>query len=283
MEKYIKKAEILIEALSYIKKFRNKVIVIKYGGSAMIDEDIKMAVMQDIAFLKLAGIHPVVVHGGGPEINKSLKQAGKEPEFINGLRVTDRETMQIVETALDGINKEIMRNLNNFGVDTVGVCGKKGNVLLAQKKHTAGYDLGFVGKIISVNMDALAVQDDFIPIIAPVGTDNEGNSYNINADYAAVAVAGALKAEKLVFLTDVAGVLKDLSDSSSLISRLSVKDIPGYIEDKTISGGMIPKVECCIEGIKQGVKSVYILDGRIRHSLLLEIFTEKGFGTIIEE
>ncbi|OGI17100.1 MAG: acetylglutamate kinase [Candidatus Melainabacteria bacterium RIFOXYA12_FULL_32_12] len=285
MKKHIEKAQIIAETLPYVKKFRDKIFVIKYGGSAMVNEKIRKTVMQDIALLKFMGIRLVVVHGGGPEINKALQDSGKEPEFINGLRVTDKETMEIVESVLFGkINKEIMQDLEKLGANAIGICGKDSNTLISTKKYINGCDLGFVGDISQVNTNLLnmLIESNFIPVVSPIGVDKQGNSYNINADYAAVAVAGALKAEKLIFLTDVPGVLRDVNDSTSLIPELSVEDVSQYIQDKTISGGMIPKVECCIAGIKQGVKSVYILDGRIEHSLLLEMFTDKGFGTMFK-
>ncbi|HOQ16189.1 MAG TPA: acetylglutamate kinase [Defluviitaleaceae bacterium] len=284
MEKLIEKAKVLVEALPYIKEFYGKTVVIKYGGSAMIDERIKETVIQDIVLMKLVGINPVIVHGGGPEINKVLEQMNKKSQFINGLRVTDKETMEVVEMVLSGkVNKEIVSEIQNQGISSVGISGKDGGMLLAEKKLVDGYDLGYVGHVVAVNPRLLLtlIQTDFIPVIAPIGIDKKGNSYNINADYAAVAVAGALKAEKLVFLTDVEGVLMDVDDSSSVISQLSIKDVDRYIEKGIISGGMIPKVQCCVEGVKMGVKTVHILDGRIEHCLLLEIFTHKGVGTMI--
>ncbi|HOA82042.1 MAG TPA: acetylglutamate kinase [Defluviitaleaceae bacterium] len=284
MEKLIEKAKVLVEALPYIKEFYGKTVVIKYGGSAMIDERIKETVIQDIVLMKLVGINPVIVHGGGPEINKVLEQMNKESRFINGLRVTDKETMEVVEMVLSGkVNKDIVSEIQNQGISSVGISGKDGGSLLVDKKMVNGYDLGYVGEIKAVNPKLILtlIQTDFIPVIAPIGIDKKGNSYNINGDYAAVAVAGALKAEKLVFLTDVEGVLMDVYDSSSVISRLSVKDVDSYIEKGIISGGMIPKVQCCVEGVKMGVRTVHILDGRIEHSLLLEIFTHKGVGTMI--
>ncbi|HHW66634.1 acetylglutamate kinase [Defluviitalea raffinosedens] len=286
MEMYIEKAKVLVEALPYIKEFYGKTVVIKYGGSAMVDEMIKETVIQDIILMKLVGINPVIVHGGGPDINKILKQMDKKSEFVNGLRVTDQETMEIVEMVLAGkVNKSIVSHIQNQGINAVGISGKDGATLQAEKKLVNGMDVGFVGEVVNVNTELIStlIQKDFIPVIAPIGIDKEGNSYNINADYAAVAVAGALKAQKLVFLTDVEGVLKDVSDSSSIISRLSIKDVDEYIKNGIISGGMIPKVECCVEGVKKGVKTVHILDGRVEHCLLLEIFTQKGVGTMIEE
>ena len=286
MEKYIEKAKVLMEAIPFIKEFYGKIVVIKYGGSAMNNENIKKTIMQDVVLMKLVGIHPVVVHGGGPEINSALKKIGKEPEFINGLRVTDKETMETVEMVLAGkINKEIVAYLQNLGGNAAGICGKDGNTLLAEKKLVEGNDVGFVGEITHVNTSLLniLIENDFIPVISPIGTDNEGNTYNINADYAAVAIAGALKARKLVFLTDVAGVLRDVNDSNSLIHRISIKEVPHYIREGIISGGMIPKIECCVAGVKEGVETVHITDGRVEHCLILEIFTGNGIGTMVEE
>jgi len=286
MEKYIEKAKVLIEALPYIKDFYGKTLVIKYGGSAMLDENIRETVIQDIVLMKLIGINVVIVHGGGPEINKMLKQLGKETEFINGLRVTDEETMEVVQMVLAGkINKDIVGYIQSNGLKAVGICGKDGNLLQAQKKLIDGNDVGFLGEIVNVDTSLIEtlIEKDFIPVISPIGTDDNKNSYNINADYAAASIAGALKAQKLIFLTDIEGVIKDIDDKSSLISSLKVSEVPELIENKVISGGMIPKVDCCVEAIKKGVKSVHILDGRTEHSLLLEIFTQKGIGTIVEE
>jgi len=286
VEKYIEKAKVLMEAIPFIKEFYGKIVVIKYGGSAMNNENIKKTIMQDVVLMKLVGIHPVVVHGGGPEINSALKKIGKEPEFINGLRVTDKETMETVEMVLAGkINKEIVAYLQNLGGNAAGICGKDGNTLLAEKKLVEGNDVGFVGEITHVNTSLIntLIENGFIPVIAPIGADNEGNTYNINADYAAVAIAGALKARKLVFLTDVAGVLADVNDINSLIHKLSIKEVPNYIREGIISGGMIPKIECCVAGVKEGVKTVHITDGRVEHCLILEIFTKQGIGTMVEE
>lgn len=285
MEEYIEKAKVLIEALPYIKKFYGKIVVVKYGGSAMIDEVVKASVMKDIALMKLVGMHPVIVHGGGKDISGMLKRVGKETTFIHGLRVTDEDTVEVAEMVLAGkVNKSIVQHLQLQGIQAVGISGKDANTLIAQKKYVHGEDVGFVGEITEVNtnlMDTL-IQNDLIPVIAPIGTDQEGNTYNINADYAASAIAGALQAEKLVFLTDVEGVLTDVNDSSSVLSALSVQDVEDYKNKGIISGGMIPKVDCCVEGIKKGVKTVHILDGRVEHCLLLEIFTNKGVGTMIE-
>ena len=284
MQKYIDKSKILIEALPYIKCFSGKTVVIKYGGSAMLNEELKKSVLQDIALMKLVGISPVIVHGGGPEINKMLKQMDKQPEFINGLRVTDEETMEIVEMVLSGkVNKDIVTNIQTQGFNAVGISGKDGNILKARKKLIDGQDAGFVGEIIEVNTNLIKIliQNDFIPVIAPTGMDEIGNTYNINADYAASAIAGALSAEKLVFLTDIVGVLRNINDDKSIISNMTVSEAKKLINDGTVSGGMIPKVDCCIEGVEKGVKTVHILDGRVEHSLLLEVFTDTGIGTMI--
>lgn len=284
MQKYIEKAKTLIEALPYIKTFRGKTVVIKYGGSAMGNKDLKMNIIQDISLMKLVGMCPVIVHGGGIEINKLLDRIGKKPEFIDGLRVTDSETMEAVEMVLSGkINKNIITDIEKQGLKAVGISGKDGNLLTAKKKLVNGKDAGFVGEIVTVNTDLIEVliEKGFIPVIAPVAKDIEGNSYNINADYAASAIAGALNAEKLVFLTDIDGLLRNINDPSSLISNINVLEAQHLIEDGTIFEGMIPKITCCIEGVKKGVKTVHILDGRIEHSLLLEVFTNQGIGTMI--
>ncbi|MHA1727529.1 MAG: acetylglutamate kinase [Promethearchaeota archaeon] len=283
MKDYIEKAKVLIEALPYIKEFRGKVFVIKYGGSAMKNTATKESIMEDIVLMKLVGIRPVLVHGGGSVITKVMKRMGIKPNFINGLRVTDADTMEIVEMVLAGkVNKGIVSEIQGHNLNAIGICGKDGNTLLAKKKKTEGYDLGYVGEVVKVNTDLLngLINNDIIPVIAPIGKDEEGNTYNINADSAASAIASALKAEKLLYLTDVEGVLRDINDSSSLISVLKLGEISEYLENKTISGGMIPKVECCTKAVRNGVNMVHILDGRVEHSLLLEIFTKKGLGTM---
>lgn len=286
MEKLIEKAKVLIEALPYIKEFYGKKVVIKYGGAAMKDENIKKTVIQDIVLMKLVGICPIIVHGGGPEINKTLTEMNIEPQFINGFRVTDKKTMEVVEMVLAGkTNKDLVSNLQINGINAVGLCGKDGNTLIAEKTLIEGHDNGYVGEVTKVNTKLIntLIDNDFIPVIAPIGTDEVGNTYNVNADYAAVAVAAELEAQKLVFMTDVKGVLKSVDDDSSLINRMSLEEAYQFLEDKTISGGMIPKVNCCIEAVKKGVKRVHILDGRVEHSLLLEVFTEKGVGTMFHE
>lgn len=283
MEKIIEKAKILIEALPYIKEFNNKIVVIKYGGSAMTNEDMKKTVIEDIVLMKLVGLKPVIVHGGGNEISMALKAMGKKSKFINGLRVTDDETVEVVEMVLSGkINKGIVQMIQNHGINAVGISGKDGRTLKAIKKEDGDVDYGFVGDISEVEPTLILslLEHDFIPVIAPIGTDHLGMTYNINADYAASAIAGALSAEKLIFLTDVEGVLRDMKDRSSLISMIEIDEVNSFISEGIISGGMIPKVECCVEGIRAGVKNVHILDGRVEHSMLLEIFTKNGIGTM---
>ena len=283
---YIEKAKILIEALPYIKNFSGKIFVIKYGGSAMKNKSIKAAVMQDIALLKLVGIYPVIVHGGGNEISEMMKKMGIEPKFMNGLRVTNKETMEVVEMVLSGkVNKEIVNEIQKHDIKAIGISGKDGNTIIAEKKIIDSYDLGYVGEIKKINPEILwnLIENDIIPVLSPVGKDEAGDTtFNINADNVAAAVAIALKAEKLVYMTDVEGVLGDVNDNASLISSIALSEVPSYFENGTISGGMIPKVECCVHAVKKGVKRVHILDGRIEHSLLLEIFTEKGIGTMFE-
>ena len=286
MQIYIDKAKTLMEALPYIKRFYDKTVVIKYGGSALINDNIKQTVIQDIALMKLVGMHPVIVHGGGPDINAFLEQMNIESKFINGLRVTDEKTMEIVEMVLSGkLNKHIVTEIETQGVKAVGISGKDGGIIKAQKIEKDGIDYGCVGDIVSVDPTLIQslINNEFIPVIAPIGKDENGTTYNINADYAAVAIAGALKAEKLVFLTDVEGVMRDINDPNSIMSFISSKKIQKLIDDGTISGGMIPKVECCMECIKKGVNNVHILDGRVEHCLILEVFTPEGIGTMIEK
>lgn len=285
MQEYIEKVEVLVETLPYIREFYGKTVVIKYGGSAMSDENIKRTIIQDITLMKLVGMNPVIVHGGGPEINEALSQLGIEHKFVDGLRVTDKKTMEVAEMVLTGkINKSIVSDLQKQGINAVGISGKDGKLIEASKKLSNGHDLGFVGKIDKINPEILntLIDNGFIPIISPIGSDKEGNSYNINADYVAAAIAGELKAQKLVFLTDTEGVLKNFNDKSSVISVLPAEEIQILIENQTIKGGMIPKIECCEKAVNQGVKAVHIIDGRIEHCLLLEIFTQKGIGTMIE-
>lgn len=282
-EKYIKKAETLVEAMPYINKFNGQTVVIKYGGSAMTDENIKHSVIGDIAYLKAVGINPVVVHGGGPAINAALKTAGIEPEFKNGLRVTDEKTVKTVEEVLSGmVNKSIVSDFQKHDTKAVGISGKDGLLIEALKSPD---DIGFVGEIFRVNPKIIQtlIESSFIPVISPIGTDENGETYNINADHAAVEIAIALKANKLVFMTDTDGVRKDENDPESLLSKITPPEIEAMIKDKSIKGGMIPKVKSCARAIKSGVKSVHIINGKIKHSLLLEIYTHDGVGTVIEE
>lgn len=284
MEDYLEKATTLVEAMPYIKEFAGAVVVIKYGGAAMINESIKASVMEDIALMKLVGMKPVIVHGGGPEINQMLDSIGKKSEFRGGLRVTDEETVNIVEMVLAGkVNKSIVQLLQKQGITAAGLCGKDGDMLMCEKNMPNGEDIGFVGKIVKVNPDLIFTMLDagFTPVIAPIGTDELGQSYNINADFAAVHIAKALKARKLVFLTDVSGVLHDVKDPQSFIPEMGAQTAIQYLKDGTVSGGMIPKVTCCLEAIQGGVQHVHILDGRIEHCLLLEFFTARGIGTLI--
>lgn len=282
----INKANILTEALPYIKKFSGITVVIKYGGAALVNEDIKSTIIKDIALMKYVGFKPVVVHGGGKDINKALEAVGIEPNFKDGLRVTDEPTMEVVQQVLAGkINKNLTTDLCQHGIDAVGICGKDAGFMKVKKIMPKGMDIGLVGEVTEVKTELIntLIDNDFVPVISSIGVDEEGKSYNINADYAAVAVAGALKAEKLVFVTDVAGIMKDVNDPLSVIPTIRTAEVNALIDDGTISGGMLPKVECCMAGVDAGVKSVHILDGRIAHCLILEIFTEKGIGTLIEK
>ncbi|WP_051585778.1 acetylglutamate kinase [Caldanaerobius polysaccharolyticus] len=279
----IEKANILVEALPYIKNFRGKTFVIKYGGNAMVDDRLKHMVMEDIVLLKFVGINPVIIHGGGPEINDVLRKLGKKPQFVNGLRVTDRETMEVVEMVLTGkVNKEIVSYINRYGGKAIGLSGKDGGLVTAGKDLSNG-DLGFVGYVKDVNTEViqLLVREDYIPVIAPVAIGEDGETYNINADTVAGEIAGSLGAEKLIMLTDVEGIYKDYRDKGSLISSLDIKTALSYIEKGIIDGGMIPKVLCCINAIEKGVKKTHIIDGRMPHSMLLEIFTHRGIGTMV--
>ena len=282
-QKYLDKAEVLIEALPYIQRFNRKIIVVKYGGSAMIDEALKQGVIEDVVLLKLVGFKPIIVHGGGKEISRWVDKVGMKTRFIDGLRVTDSDTMELAEMVLAKVNKELVSKVQALGVKAAGICGKDGGLLKAKKKLLDGQDIGFVGDIDKVDVKILKdlLEKDFLPIVFPIGMDNEGTSYNINADEAAAAIETALKAEKLAYLSDVEGVRKDPQDPESVISELYVNEAEALIEDGTISGGMIPKIENCIDAISRGVSRVHIMDGRIPHSLLLEIFTNKGTGTAI--
>lgn len=283
MESVMEKAQVLIEALPYIQRFNRKIIVVKYGGSAMVDEELKKHVIQDVTLLKLVGFKPIIVHGGGKEISKWVEKSGMEPEFVNGLRKTDAATMEIAEMVLNKVNKSLVQMVESLGVNAVGISGKDGGLLKVQKKLSQGQDIGFVGEVTEVNPKILydLLEKDFLPIICPIGMDDQYNSYNINADDAACAIARAIEAEKLAFLTDIEGVYKDPNDSESLISELTVSEAKELISDGYIGGGMLPKLNNCIDAIENGVSRVHILDGRIAHCILLEIFTNKGIGTAI--
>lgn len=283
MQKYLDKAEVLIEALPYIQRFNRKVIVVKYGGSAMVDEELKEHVIRDVTLLKLVGFKPIIVHGGGKEISRWVGKVGMEPQFVNGLRVTDEATMELAEMVLSKVNKELVQLVEGLGVRAIGISGKDGRLLKVKKKLSGGEDIGFVGEVTEVNADILwdLLEKDFLPIVCPVGLDEKFYTYNINADDAACAIARAMHAEKLAFLTDIEGVYKDPKDPETLISELTVTEARGLMEDGYIGGGMLPKLNNCIDAIENGVSRVHILDGRIPHCLLLEIFTNKGIGTAI--
>ncbi len=283
MDKVLEKAQVLIEALPYIQRFNRKIIVVKYGGSAMVDEELKKQVIQDVTLLKLVGFKPIIVHGGGKEISRWVGKVGMEPVFVNGLRKTDEETMEIAEMVLNKVNKSLVKLVQELGVNAIGISGKDGGLLKVQKKLSNGEDIGFVGEITEVNPKIIydLLEKDFLPIVCPIGMDDEYNTYNINADDAACAIARAVSAEKLAFLTDIEGVYKDPDDSNSLISELTVSEAKELITDGFIGGGMLPKLNNCIDAIENGVSRVHILDGRIAHCLLLEIFTNKGIGTAI--
>ncbi len=283
MKEILEKAEVLIEALPYIQRFNRKIIVVKYGGSAMVDEELKKNVIQDVTLLKLVGFKPIIVHGGGKEISKWVGKVGMEPEFVNGLRKTDAATMEIAEMVLGKVNKSLVQMVESLGVNAIGISGKDGGLLKVDKKLSNGQDIGFVGDVKEVNPKILydLLEKDFLPIVCPIGMDDEYNTYNINADDAACAIARAVEAEKLAFLTDIEGVYKDPENKDTLISELPVAEARKLIEDGYIGGGMLPKLNNCIDAIENGVSRVHILDGRIAHCLLLEIFTNKGIGTAI--
>ena len=283
MKKYMEKAEVLIEALPYIQHFNRKIIVVKYGGSAMVDEELKESVIKDVTLLKLVGFKPIIVHGGGKEISRWVSKVGMEPKFINGLRVTDEETMEIAEMVLGKVGKSLVQHVQELGVKAVSISGKDGGLLTVEKKYSNGEDIGYVGEITEVNPKILydLLEKDFLPIVCPVGMDKDFNTYNINADDAACAIARAVKAEKLAFLTDIEGVYRDREDPSTLISELHVKEARELLASGSIGGGMLPKLNNCIDAIENGVSRVHILDGRVAHCLLLEIFTNKGIGTAI--
>jgi acetylglutamate kinase len=283
LQEVMLKAETLIEALPYIRDFNGKRVVVKYGGSAMLDEERQESVMKDVALLKLVGMQPILVHGGGKEINKWLGYMGKESKFVEGLRVTDAETMEVAEMVLGKVNKHLVQIMEKLGMKAAGISGKDGGTMLCRKKTVKGQDIGFVGEVESINSDLIdtLIENDFIPVIAPIGMDENYQAYNINADDAASAVAKCIHAEKLAFMTDIDGVCLDPEDPDTLVSVLAVDEAKRLIENGTIGGGMIPKIRNCIEAVEKGVSRVHILDGRKEHCLLLEFFTRKGIGTAI--
>ena len=277
------KAETLIEALPYIQEFNRKIIVVKYGGSAMSNEELQQNVIKDVTLLKLVGFKPIIVHGGGKEISRWVNKVGKESEFVNGLRVTDEETMEIAEMVLGRVNKNLVRMVEELGVRAVGISGKDGRLLKVTKKLSDGQDIGYVGEVTEVDPKILydLLEKDFLPIVSPIGIDDNYDTYNINADDAACAIAKAVGASKLAFLTDVEGLYKDINDKSTFISRISADQVDELIDGGWIAGGMLPKLKNCTEAIRGGVNRVHILDGRLAHCLLLEIFTDEGIGTAI--
>lgn len=283
MQEVMEKAQVLIEALPYIQRFNRKIIVVKYGGSVMIDEELKRQVIQDVTLLKVVGFKPIIVHGGGKEISRWVEKTGMHPEFVNGLRKTDAPTMEIAEMVLNKVNKSLVQMVEELGVNAVGISGKDGGLLKVEKKFSEGQDIGYVGEITEVNPKILEdlLERDFLPIVCPIGMDANYETYNINADDAACAIAQAMQAEKLAFLTDIEGVYKDPEDKSTLISELTLSEARTLIADGFIGGGMLPKLKNCMTAIEEGVSRVHILDGRIAHCLLLEIFTNKGIGTAI--
>ena len=276
-----KRAEVLTQALPYIKRYNGKIVVVKYGGNAMVNEGLKQQVMEDIVLLWLIGVKIVLVHGGGPEINDLMDKLGKKPEFVNGLRVTDKETVDIVQMVLAGkVNKTLVNLLEMKGGQAVGLSGMDGRLIEAKIKNE---DLGYVGEITGVNIKPVndLLEKGYIPVISTIGCDKEGNTYNINGDTAAAHIAGALEAERLIMMTDIAGILKDKDDPSTLIPKITPKEAEQLYADGTISGGMIPKVECCIEALRYGVRNVVIMDGRVPHSILMELLTDEGAGTMV--
>ena len=285
MNELLNKAEVLIEALPYIQKFNRKIIVVKYGGSAMSNPELQRNVIKDVTLLKLVGFKPIIVHGGGKEISRWISKVGKEPQFVNGLRVTDDETMEIAEMVLGKVNKSLVTMVQELGVKAVGISGKDGGLLKCQKKFSDGQDIGYVGDVVGVDTKILLdlIDKDFLPIVSPIGIDDNFTTYNINADDAACAIAKAVNAEKLAFLTDVEGVYRDFNDKSSFISHLTAKEADELMNSGVIGGGMLPKLNNCTDAIRNGVNRVHILDGRIPHCLLLEIFTNEGIGTCFRQ
>ena len=283
MDQVMQKASVLIEALPYIQKFNRKIIVVKYGGSAMSNEELQKNVIKDVTLLKLVGFKPIIVPGGGKAISRWVEKVGKEPSFINGLRVTDEETMEIAEMVLGRVNKNLVTMVEELGVKAVGISGKDGGLLKVEKKYSDGKDIGFVGNITDVDPKVIydLLEKDFLPIIAPIGLDENFQTYNINADDAACAIAKAVGADKLVFLTDIEGLYRDINDKSTFISRLTASQAESLISEGVIGGGMLPKLGNCTSAVRNGVNRVHILDGRIPHCMLLEIFTNQGIGTAI--
>ncbi|MBO6015917.1 MAG: acetylglutamate kinase [Lachnospiraceae bacterium] len=283
MEEVMQKAEVLIEALPYIQQFNRRIIVVKYGGSAMANEELQKNVIKDVTLLKLVGFKPIIVHGGGKEISRWVGKVGKEAQFVNGLRVTDEETMEIAEMVLSKVNKRLVTMVEELGVKAIGISGKDGGLLRVDKRYADGKDIGYVGDIREVDPTLLydLLEKDFLPIVAPIGLSDAFEGYNINADDAACAIAKAVHAEKLAFLTDIEGLYRDINDRSTFISRLSASEADELIASGIIGGGMLPKLNNCTDAIKNGVNRVHILDGRIPHCLLLEIFTNHGVGTAI--
>lgn len=274
------RAEVLVEALPYIQKYYGKVVVVKYGGNAMINEDLKNAVMRDIVLLSLVGVKVVLVHGGGPEISDMLKRVGKESKFVDGLRVTDKETVDIVQMVLAGkVNKSLVGLIQSEGGRAIGLCGADGHMIHAEKMNEA---LGYVGSITKVDTTPIEdlLEKNYIPVVSTIGCDDDGNVYNINADTAAARIAGGLKAECLISMTDIKGLLRDKDDENTLIPLVYATDAPKLVEEGIISGGMIPKIECCVDALSEGVKKVFILDGRVPHSIIMELLTDEGLGTM---
>ena len=277
----LERAEVLTQALPYIKKYSGKIVVIKYGGNAMINEDLKQQVMEDICLLWLIGVKVVLIHGGGPEISETMKRLGKKSEFINGLRVTDKETVDIVQMVLAGkVNKTLVNLLQMKGGHAVGLSGIDGGILEATMKDEA---LGYVGEVTKIRTQPITdlLEKNYIPVISTIASDRQGNTFNINGDTAAASIAGALGAERLIMMTDIAGILRDKDDPSTLIPAVTVSEAKQLFEEGVISGGMIPKVDCCIEAIEKGVKHVVIMDGRVPHSILMELLTDEGAGTMV--
>ena len=275
-------AKVLTQAMPYIQKYTGETVVVKYGGNAMLNEDLKAAVMSDIVLMHLVGVNVVLVHGGGPEISTMLNRVGIESQFKNGMRVTDKDTIEIVQQVLAGkVNKSLTQHLNRAGGKAIGLCGLDGNLLMAQKMVT-GDDLGFVGEITEVNADIIndSIKDGYVPIVATVAGDYQGNVYNINADIAAAHIAAKIGAKKLILMTDIRGLLRDKDDENSLISVVNVSEVSHLKREGIISGGMIPKIDCCVEAVRQGVSRAHIIDGRIPHSILIEMLTDSGIGTM---